>query len=234
MSEQAASLIPKALVASGVKDDRQQAFAQIFSEALAGFDVQKLVMTDPMTVDAGLLPFVIREFGAQDFIDPDLPEHVQRRILKSFWNLKALHGYDAGVKLGLSLLGIGAEITHWHQTVPRGRANTHTVIIDVGEKLYAGANDVFLGDREVRAALRMIDACKRWSQRTTLYVGVDMKLPRHRTIPVARYTTCAHFGSAIAQRPSSLKVQSKQAAGAGLFNVVRTRARITPNPAPET
>ena len=125
MSEPRTSLIPPSLVSPGVGDDRQRALAQIFGEALAEIDLNALIMNDPMTVDARLLPFMIREFGAQDFIDPDFPELVQRRILANIWELKSLHGYDAGVRLGLSLIGMRMLIRHWHQEETQGPPNTH-------------------------------------------------------------------------------------------------------------
>lgn len=202
MSEAGTSIIPKALVPSGVRDDRQFALAQTFGEALADIDLAQLTMADPLTVDARLLPFMIREFGAQEFIDPDLPEYIQRRILKNIWSLKALHGYDAGVKLGLELLGIKAKITHWHQMQPQGPANTHNIEIHIGEKLYDPDADVFLGDNEVRAAKRMISVCKRTSQDTTMRQGVAMKLPLHRLALVGRAATYTHVCARLKQAPT--------------------------------
>jgi len=101
----ASSIIPPALVPSGVADDRQHALAQLFGEARAGIDLGALVRSDPMTVDARLLPFLIREYSAQAFIAPDLSEHIHRRILKNTWQLKSLHRCDGGGRRGLSLLG---------------------------------------------------------------------------------------------------------------------------------
>ncbi|MCH2165965.1 MAG: phage tail protein I [Marinovum sp.] len=165
------SLIPPSLVSPGVADDRQHALAQLFGEALAEIDVARLVTSDPMSVDARLLPFMIREFGAQDYIDPDLPELVQRRILKHIWQLKELHGYDAGVKLGLQLLGMSGQIEHWWQVEPKRQANTHIITVDINEILYPDEGGHF-SDRQVAAIWKMINGTKRHSQGTELRVGV--------------------------------------------------------------
>lgn len=93
-----------------------------FGAPVAELDIASLIMSDPMTVDAKLLPYMIREFSAQNYIQADYPEHVQRRILKNIWNLKSLEGYDAGVKLGLKILGMTAEIEQWHQQTPMVKA----------------------------------------------------------------------------------------------------------------
>lgn len=184
MSERITSLIPTALVPSGVKDDRQHALAQLFGEALAKIDLSALIMSDPMMVDARLLPFMIREFGAQEFIDPEFPVHVQRRILKGIWKLKSLHGYDAGVKLGLELLGMKAEITHWHEVSPAGEPNTHTIEFLVGEQLFS-PNEPLLGGRYLLAAKRMIQATKRCSQ--TSYTNIGLRTSgRFGVVPFMR------------------------------------------------
>lgn len=206
MSE-AVSLIPDALVTSGVRDERQRALAQLFGEALGEIDLAALAQTDPLSVDARLLPFLIVEFGAQDFIDPELPEYIQRRILSKIWELKSLHGYDAGVKLGLSLLGISAEITHWHETDPQGPPNTHNIQIAVGEKLFDPDADVFLGDSEVRAAKRMIEACKRASQDTTTYIGVRVQAPPRSVAGVAHGASVARLSMRVTQSSFNPKLR---------------------------
>lgn len=171
MSEEVTSIIPTALVPSGVKDERQHALAQLFGEALAKIELSALIMSDPMTVDARLLPFMIREFAAQDFINPDLPEMVQRRVLANIWELKSLHGYDAGVKLGLQLLGMTAQIEHWWQVEPKRQANTHIITVDINEILYPDEGGHF-SDRQIAAIWKMINGTKRQSQGTGLRAGV--------------------------------------------------------------
>ena len=180
MSDQSSPLVPAPLLPPGVKDDRQAAFLKVFGQALEGINLAALTDVDPLTCDAQLLPYLIREFAAQAFIAPEWPEHVQRRILKNIWSLKSLHGFDAGVKLGLSLLGMNAVIEHWHQANPKREPNTHDITFYIGEQLFPD-DLVFFGPREKEAALRMIDATKRWSQETTVYVGAVLRPAPVRT-----------------------------------------------------
>lgn len=151
MSNSAPPLVPLALLSPGVKDARLEALTRVLGNALSEIDIASLVMSDPLTVDAKLLPFMIREFSAQGYIDATLPDHIQRRILKNIWALQALKGFDAGVKLGLKLLGMTGVIEHWHQLEPKGPPNTHTITFYVGERIYA-ADQAILNSRVQPAA----------------------------------------------------------------------------------
>jgi phage tail P2-like protein len=174
------SIIPLSLVPAGIKDTRQEALVQVFGEALGNINLSDLTMVDPLTVDARLLPYMIREFAAQEFIDTGLPEYVQRRILKDIWSLKSLHGYDAGVKLGLKMLGMSMQIEHWWQVEPKRAPNTHRLYFFVGENLFPDELSA-LNERATHAAIRMIDATKRLSQASEIFVGARLVLPRART-----------------------------------------------------
>lgn len=220
MSEQSNSIIPLSLVPPGVRDERQMALAQLFGEALAEIDLGKLTMANPLTVDARLLPYMIREFGAQNLIDPGLPEHVQRRILANIWELKALHGYDAGVKLGLKLLGMVPEITHWHQMDPKGPANTHRITFYVGEQLFQN-NEGLFGEREIRAAKRMINATKRWSQDSTYVVGARMRTAPQSMAARLRGLSVTRACMRLSQHPPRLSM--RPIASASTRGVTATR-----------
>lgn len=172
MSSPAPSLVPIALLPSGIKDARQEALTRVLSDALSEFDIASLIMYDPLTVDAKLLPFMIREFSAQDYIDPEFPEPMQRRILKNIWVLQALKGYDAGVKMGLQLLGMSSTIEHWHQVSPKRAPNTHRITLMMNEVLFADPGGYF-SPRQLRAANHMIAVTKRHSQETDLRLGVE-------------------------------------------------------------
>ncbi|SMX29159.1 Phage tail protein (Tail_P2_I) [Pelagimonas phthalicica] len=126
------SLIPLSLVPPGINDERQRALVQTFGEMLAELDLTKLSLVAPMTVDARALPYLVRAFSAQEFVDPNFPEHVQRRILSEIWRLKSLQGYTAGVRLGLRLLGMQMRITQWHDMQPMGVPNTHEITFSGG------------------------------------------------------------------------------------------------------
>lgn len=167
-----AQTVPQSLLPQGIRDPRQEALTRIMGRALGELDVASLVMTDPMTVDTKLLPYLIREFSAQNLIQSDFPEHVQRRLLKNIWEIKSLTGYDAGVKLGLGLLGMTAQIEHWHQVEPKRAPNTHLITLMMNEVLFDDPEGYF-SQQQIRAATRMIDATKRQSQGTDIRLGVE-------------------------------------------------------------
>ncbi len=217
------SLIPLSLVPPGVDDDRQRALVQAFGEVLAELDLSKLSVVDPMTVDAKHLPYLIRSFAAQEFIDPNFPEHVQRRILARIWQLKSLMGYTGGVRLGLELLGMQMGITQWYEKQPMGPPNTHEITFLVGEALFD--ENAVLGPRTLSAARRMIDVTKRWSQESSVRVGVNLSdgisiAPAVRSLEVAR-------ASGGASRPSAFSKPLRLAAATTAISVVRKGVTAT-------
>lgn len=232
MSDPIVSLIPPTLVPSGVRDDRQAALAQTFGEALAAIDMSTLSMVDPLTVDARLLPFMIREFGAQEFVDPDLPVLVKRRLLKNIWSLKSLHGYDAGVKLGLKMLGMSMQIEHWWQVDPKREANTHRLYFFVGENLFPDEISV-LNERSTRAALRMINATKRQSQDGEIYVGARLTLPKARSALQGGSVSLRRQRMRVVQHPPHVRVPlSNTSAHAEQASITQRRmivGQVTPS-----
>ena len=98
------------------------------------------------TCPSAALPALIAEMSLQEFIAPGLPEDVVRDIIANGWRLQEAKGYDEGVRLGLSLLGMVGEIEHWWQVEPRRAPNTHRVTFYLGRQLYSGAT---LGAREI-------------------------------------------------------------------------------------
>jgi len=229
MSNPAAPLVPLSLLPPGIKDARQEALTRVLGDALSEIDIASLVMSDPLTVDAKLLPFMIREFSAQDYIDPELPEHVQRRILKNIWALQALKGYDAGVKLGLELLGMNGVVEHWHQVEPKRPANTHTIIFYVGEQLFPN-EQTFFGAREIRAAKRMIDVTKRWSQESTIYKGVAVRLRPIRTAQRLRCLRVLKARMRVMQMPPRLPMAQTQTTRLSVTSVQRNRVHVGQQP----
>lgn len=155
-------------------DARGRALLQAVAGVAQDKPIREFFVKDPETCPAEALPALIAEMSMEEFIEPGLPEHVQRRILKNAWLLQSMEGYDAGVKLGLGLLGMTAVIEHWWQAEPRRAPNTHVITFFVGEQLFP--NDrVYITPRDKKAALRMIDATKRWSQESTVQVGAVLR-----------------------------------------------------------
>lgn len=157
-----------------VLDERGSGYLNALNAGIGTLPITGFNMHDPETCPAEALPALIAEHAMEEFIQPDLPEHVQRRILKNTWLLKSLKAYDAGVKLGLELLGMTAIIEQWWQQQPMGAPNTHRLTVMIDEVLYPDA-DGYFSPRQTRATIRMIEATKRHSQGTDLRVGVPSR-----------------------------------------------------------
>ncbi|MCG7518847.1 phage tail protein I [Ruegeria sp. Ofav3-42] len=155
-----------------VKDARGTAYLRALNEIIRDQPITAFQVKEAETCPAEALPALIAEYSMQEFIDPELPEAIQRRILKNAWELQSLEGYDAGVKLGLSLMGMTADIEQWYRQTPLGAANTHRLTIMVDDVLYPDDDDGYFSPRQTRATLKMIEATKRQSQDTDLRIGV--------------------------------------------------------------
>ena len=150
-----------------VLDQRGKAILRVLNQIFGSKKIPGYELRDAQTCPAAALPALIAEHSMEEFIDPDLPEHIQRRILKQAWLLQTLEGYDAGVKLGLGLLGITAEIEHWWQVNPKRQANTHTIFLHIRDQEFGDDWQAFSTD-QIATAWRMINSTKRQSQDTTL------------------------------------------------------------------
>jgi phage tail P2-like protein len=157
-----------------VMDERGRAILRALDHIVGDKPLSEFYVRDADTCPSSALPALIAEYSMEEFIEPGLPEYVQRRILKNAWLLQSLEGYDAGVTLGLSLLGMTAVIEHWWQADPKRAPNTHDLTFFIGEQLFPN-DQVFFGAREKKAAIRMIEATKRWSQESTIYVGAALR-----------------------------------------------------------
>lgn len=155
-----------------VSDTRGRAFLGSLDELLAREALGDLRVRRAMTCPTQALPALVAEYALDDFVEPGLPEAAVRRIVASAWMLQEARGYDLGVRLGLALLGMRAEISHWWQQEPQGKVGTNIITFMVGEALFD--EDVRIGPRLIAAAHRMIDATKRWSQESTIRLGVNL------------------------------------------------------------
>jgi phage tail P2-like protein len=182
-------------------------------------------MRDPATCSSDVLPALVAEYSMEEFIEPGLPEHVVRRILQNRWALQTGEGYDAGVKLGLGLLGMSVVIEHWWQAEPKRAPNTHDLIFYIGEQLFAN-DQAFFGEREKKAAFRMIEATKRWSQESTIYVGVSMRPPKLRTAQHVRGLSFRKARMRVIQHPPRLPLALGQTARFRATTVHRSRMRV--------
>ncbi|PHR19303.1 MAG: phage tail protein I [Hoeflea sp.] len=191
MSEPVKPILPDQLVSPGVRDDRQITFARMIDGTLREIDLNSFVMTNAQTVDARLLPALVREFSVEEFVSPDLPENVVRDLIDNRYELHAKKGYVEGVRLGLSLLGISVSWQQWWQQDPMGPHNTHIVTIEI-DRLVFEDSETLLDERLTNAAYRMIDAMKRWSQEIALRLAARSRGKLYTAaFPATRLVTTA-------------------------------------------
>ncbi len=164
-----------------VNDIRGRAFLRTLDQMIAAHPLRGFFVRDALTCPSKALPALIAEYSLEEFIAPGLPEHVVRRIVANAWFLHEGKGYDDGVMLGLNLLGMSGDIKHWYQETPMAAANTHVITFGVDELLF-GDGDGRFDQRQIRAAKKMIDATKRWSQGSEIRAGVITDIPLYHGI----------------------------------------------------
>jgi phage tail P2-like protein len=159
-------------------DARGKALLRSLDGHFAANPVSGFASKDPETCPASVLPALIAEYSMEEFITPGLPEAVVRQILKNRWALKKYKGYDKGVWLGLALLGMEADIQHWHQMEPKGPANTQRLTITLGDKLFPTSSEL-KHPRELDAATQMVRVTQRLSQDVSVHFGLGIRGQRH-------------------------------------------------------
>ncbi|MEN5083739.1 phage tail protein [Bosea sp. TWI1241] len=212
----------KRLLPPSIKDDRAVAFGETMRQALGEQDFRHLLMERIDTVDARVLPFLVREFGLQHFVEPGMSEAIIRRMLKGSFELHAQMGYIYGVRTGLAMLGIGvASWSQWFQQEPKGAPGTHIATLSIGEEVFAGEGQA-ITMRLQRAIARMVGRMRRYSQ----YIALRFVAGDDDSAPV-------HVGAAVVTRlrisPSTEPVSTLFARPL-LFAAaaVSTRLRISP------
>lgn len=159
------------LIPPSVADERGVAFGKTMARAIADPDFKRLLFERIDTVDASVLPFLIREFSIEEFIEPGMTDAVIRRLLKLSYELHATKGFIHGVRRGLLMLGMRVVWKQWFQNVPKMQAGTHVATVFVNEPLFEGQSEIF-DARVQRAASRMIEGMKRASQHVSFQLGI--------------------------------------------------------------
>lgn len=159
------------LVPPSISDERGKAFGKVMARAIADPDFKKLLFERIDDVDASVLPFLIREFSIEEFVEPAMNEAIIRRLLKISYELHATKGFIHGVRRGLLMLGMRVVWKQWFQNAPKTERGTHTAIVYVNEVIFDGQT-YLLDERVQRAAVRMISGMKRYSQDVTFQLGV--------------------------------------------------------------
>ncbi|MGV1803853.1 phage tail protein I [Agrobacterium vitis] len=164
-------LIPADLVTPGINDERSRAFAATLSSILGEFQTSSLLIQDPLTVDAKLLPIMTIELGMSDFMTAGLLETHVRQLLARAPDIHAMTGTVAGVRRALGALGVTVDWVQWWQKQPPGQHDTHEVVAYVNEHLLEGQEALLTSETQY-AVLRVIRAVQRWSQEIDFKLGV--------------------------------------------------------------
>ena len=162
--------IPLDLVPRGVNDTRSRDFANALSTVLADFQPSTLMIQDAWTVPASLLPIMVVEAGLSEFVSPNMRENLLRSLIAHAPEIHAKTGTVHGVKLALEAIGVSARWTQWWQAEPKAHHNTHKVVLFLSDTVIDGHAPLDLANQ--RAAARIIDAAKRWSQDIDVQYGM--------------------------------------------------------------
>lgn len=163
-------LIPPELIPPGVNDARSRAFAAALGEVLAGFSTSALLIQDPWTVPASLLPAMTLEAGLSEFVSPGMREELVRELIAAAPEIHAMTGTVAGARRALEAVGISVQWTQWFQMMPPGGHDTHRVFLFLDDTIIAG-EEIFAPANQAATA-RIIRATQRWSQDIEAHHGV--------------------------------------------------------------
>jgi phage tail P2-like protein len=161
------------LITPAINDERSRALVSIMGQELAEFDYADLVIQDPLTVDAKLLPEMIVARAMTDFVTPGLNENLLRNLLSNAYDIHALSGTMPGIRRALASLGVTAEWVQWFQEDPKAPHDTHKATIFFETSIADGyvAGDSF----HRKAVIKLINASKRFSQEIAYTFGVRTK-----------------------------------------------------------
>ena len=156
----------EALLPAPVNDRRGRAFVAAMRAMMEERPVRSMIVQSAWDAPAAALPALVAERSLEEFVEDDMPEELVRAFIARAWELHSEKGFDSGVKLALSLIGVDAEIEQWHQLDPEGPYFTHSVEVIGAREAYPG--DGVLGPRQWAALFRLIEKTKRQSQSTAI------------------------------------------------------------------
>lgn len=152
------------IVPPSIHDERSRAFGEVMRKALAEPEFKKLLFERIDDADARVLPFLIRSFNVQHFVEPGMTDTIVRRIIKGSFELHRQKGFIYGVRTGLAMLGISVTSwSQWFQQHPAGAPGTHVATLSVGEQVFVDEGRI-ISARLQRAIARNISRMQRKSQ----------------------------------------------------------------------
>lgn len=199
------------LIPPSIHDERSRAIGAVLRKALAEPRYRQLLMERIDHVDARLLPFLVRQFNVQHFVEPDMADVVIRRIIKGSFALHAKIGYIDGVRIGLAMLGISVtRWSQWFQQAPAGAPGTHIATLSIGDEVFNDEGRI-ISARLQRAIGRMVARMQRKSQHVRIRIST-----------AATGTGTGAGGDGGIESTSPIRIGA----------AVRTRLRISPSTAP--
>ena len=212
------------IVPPSIADKRGRAFGETMARAIADPDFRKLLFERIDTVDASVLPFLVRDFSIEEFVEPGMSEAVVRRLLKGSYDLHASKGFISGVRRGLLMLGMRVVWKQWFKATPKGQPGTHVATVFVNQTIFDD-QETLIDERSQRAALRMIEGMKRYSQDVSFQIGVATT-SRAGAASAAHPMIVAPIAASIA--PPEIGARIGSAAAAGMLAVSRMAGKASP------
>jgi phage tail P2-like protein len=159
------------IVPGSIHDERSDAFGEVMRKALAEPEFKTLLFERIDDVDARVLPFLIRSFNVQHFIEPGMTDAIIRRIIKGSFELHRQKAFIYGVRTGLAMLGISVTgWSQWFQQHPAGAPGTHIATLSVGEEVFVDEGRAITA-RLQRAIVRNVSRMQRKSQHIALRIS---------------------------------------------------------------
>lgn len=211
------------LIPPGVHDARANGFLAAIREGQDLFPPEGWLI-DFATVDASLLPSLVRGLSLQDFMFPGIDEATVRRFLKAANQLHAEKGKSGGIAFALSLIDLKLDYVDWHEETPPGPPNTYRAVIYATDR--TPRDRAALPPVVRQAATRMFRNMQRWSQAPAVprRFGVSTAAPGrlgsiaraggmivHRAFNPTPQTTAAPLRSAAFGRAAGLVVHESGA-----------------------
>lgn len=152
------------MLPAAVADMRGQALLSVVARATASIDWRPGLAVSWDDVPTAYLPYAIRGAACQDYVDPDMPEAMQRSLLANAPLIKVQEGTIKGVTFALSLIGVGvARWERWMDRAPMGAPGTHTITVAVADAVYEAEGRSYT-QRLQRHVAKVVATAKRHSQ----------------------------------------------------------------------
>ena len=189
---------------SATADLRGQTVLSLMAMVGASFDWQRSLAVTAADMPTAYLPYAIRQFGIQDYVQPGMREDIVRRLVEHALLIKVREGTISGVRAALSLVGMKVRWTQWHEMTPIGAPGTHRITVYINEFIFENQT-VLLDERIQRAADRIIAGTKRHSQTIEFLLGIALASSPRAAAGATHTEAVTISGRAITQKSGSAR-----------------------------